>query len=129
MPVARKIGDEVIGATLNTTGSVTFRATRVGKDSALGQIVSWSRRAGDQGRQIQQLADRVAGGVRTDRHRPGDPRFVNLVRRGARAGPCGFAPPDRGARDRAHHRLPLRARARHATALLVERARPPSTAS
>src|SRR5207248_2473166 len=39
MPVAKKIGDEVIGATLNTTGSITFRATRVGKDSALGQIV------------------------------------------------------------------------------------------
>ncbi len=39
MPVPKKIGDEVIGATLNTTGSITFRATRVGKDSALGQIV------------------------------------------------------------------------------------------
>src|SRR5438046_2914991 len=39
MPVAKRIGDEVIGATLNTTGSITFRATRVGKDSALGQIV------------------------------------------------------------------------------------------
>jgi Cu+-exporting ATPase len=30
MPVGRKPGDEVIGATLNTTGSITFRATRVG---------------------------------------------------------------------------------------------------
>src|SRR5438094_9220493 len=39
MPVAKKIGDEVMGATLNTTGSVTFRVTRVGKDSALGQIL------------------------------------------------------------------------------------------
>src|SRR5439155_521775 len=37
MPVPKRIGDEVIGATLNTTGSITFRATRVGKDAALGQ--------------------------------------------------------------------------------------------
>src|SRR2546426_2927093 len=33
LPVPKKIGDEVIGATVNTTGSVTFRALRVGKDS------------------------------------------------------------------------------------------------
>ena len=39
LPVPKKIGDEVIGATINTTGSITFRATRVGKDTALGQIV------------------------------------------------------------------------------------------
>src|SRR5439155_2461334 len=39
MPVAKKPGDEVIGGTLNTTGSITFRATRVGKETALGQIV------------------------------------------------------------------------------------------
>src|SRR5205807_5022314 len=39
LPVAKKIGDEVIGATVNRSGSVTFRATRVGKDTALAQIV------------------------------------------------------------------------------------------
>src|SRR5437667_2380823 len=33
MPVAKKPGDEVIGGTLNTTGSITFRATRVGKET------------------------------------------------------------------------------------------------
>ncbi len=61
MPVAKKIGDEVIGATLNTTGSVTFRATRVGKDSALGQIVRLVEDAQATKAPIQQLADRVAG--------------------------------------------------------------------
>src|SRR6266853_1180298 len=61
MPVAKKIGDEVIGATLNTTGSVTFRATRVGKASALGQIVPLVEDAQATKAPIQQLADRVAG--------------------------------------------------------------------
>src|SRR3989454_449702 len=61
MPVAKKIGDEGIGATLNTTGSVTFRATRVGKDSALGQIVQLVEDAQATKAPIQQLADRVAG--------------------------------------------------------------------
>src|SRR6266446_10760459 len=61
MPVAKKIGDEVIGATLNTTGSVTFRATRVGKDTALGQIVQLVEDAQATKAPIQRLADRVAG--------------------------------------------------------------------
>ena len=61
MPAPKKIGDEVIGATLNTTGSVTFRATRVGKDSALGQIVQLVEDAQATKAPIQQLADRVAG--------------------------------------------------------------------
>ncbi len=62
MPVAKKIGDEVMGATLNTTGSVTFRVTRVGKDSALGQIVQLVEDAQATKAPIQKLADRVAGG-------------------------------------------------------------------
>src|SRR6266566_5480 len=61
MPVAKKIGDEVIGATLNTTGSVTFRATRVGKDTALGQIVQLVEDAQATKAPIQKLADQVAG--------------------------------------------------------------------
>ncbi|HXE82398.1 MAG TPA: heavy metal translocating P-type ATPase [Gemmatimonadales bacterium] len=61
MPVARKPGDEVIGATLNTTGSITFRATRVGKETALGQIVQLVEDAQATKAPIQRLADRVAG--------------------------------------------------------------------
>ncbi len=61
LPVAKKIGDEVIGATVNITGSVTFRATRVGKDAALGQIMRLVEDAQSTKASIQALADRVAG--------------------------------------------------------------------
>src|SRR6266699_3350608 len=61
LPVPKKIGDEVVGATVNTTGSVTFRALLVGKDSALGQIVQLVEDAQSTKAPIQRLADRVAG--------------------------------------------------------------------
>jgi Cu+-exporting ATPase len=61
MPVARKPGDEVMGATLNTTGSITFRAIRVGKATALGQIVQLVEDAQATKAPIQKLADQVAG--------------------------------------------------------------------
>jgi len=61
MPVGKKPGDEVIGGTLNTTGSITFRATRVGKETALGQIVQLVEDAQATKAPIQRLADRVAG--------------------------------------------------------------------
>ena len=61
MPVVKKPGDEVIGGSLNTTGSFTFRATRVGKDAALGQIIRLVEDAQSSKAPIQGLADRVAG--------------------------------------------------------------------
>ncbi len=61
LPVAKKPGDEVIGGTINTTGSITFRATRVGKDTALGQIVQLVEDAQATKAPIQKLADQVAG--------------------------------------------------------------------
>jgi Cu+-exporting ATPase len=61
IPVAKKPGDEVIGGTVNTTGSVTFRTTRVGKETALGQIVQLVEDAQATKAPIQKLADRVAG--------------------------------------------------------------------
>jgi Cu+-exporting ATPase len=61
MPVAKKPGDEVAAATINTTGTFTFRATRVGKDTALAQIVRLVEEAQNAKAPIQGLADRVAG--------------------------------------------------------------------
>src|SRR6266704_2679464 len=61
MPVAKKPGDEVIGATMNTTGTVTFRATRVGKETALGQIMQLVEDAQSGKAPVQALADKVAG--------------------------------------------------------------------
>src|SRR2546426_4808918 len=61
MPVAKRIGDHVTGGTLNTTGSFTLRATRVGKDSALAQIVQLVEDAQATKAPIQRVADQVAG--------------------------------------------------------------------
>jgi Cu+-exporting ATPase len=61
IPVAKKPGDEVIGGAINTMGSITFRATRVGKETALGQIVQLVEDAQATKAPIQKLADRVAG--------------------------------------------------------------------
>ena len=60
IPVDRAIGDEVIGATLNTTGTFVFRATRVGRDTALARIVEMVRRAQGSKAPIQHLADRIS---------------------------------------------------------------------
>jgi P-type Cu+ transporter len=60
MPVEVAAGAEVIGATLNTTGTFVMRATRVGRDTALARIVDLVRRAQGSKAPIQRLADRIA---------------------------------------------------------------------
>ena len=57
----KQLGDEVIGATINKTGSFKFRATRVGKDTFLAQIVKLVQQAQGSKAPIQKLADRVTG--------------------------------------------------------------------
>lgn len=57
--VKKKPGDEVIGATINKTGSFKFRATRVGKDTVLAQIVQLVQQAQGSKAPIQRLADQV----------------------------------------------------------------------
>jgi Cu+-exporting ATPase len=60
MPVAKAAGDEVIGATQNTTGSFVMRATRVGRDTVLARIVEMVQRAQGSKAPIQRLADRIS---------------------------------------------------------------------
>ncbi|GAB4249189.1 MAG: heavy metal translocating P-type ATPase [Thermoleophilia bacterium] len=60
IPVEKGPGDEVIGATLNKTGSFRFRATKVGKDTALAQIIRLVEEAQGSKAPIQRLADFIA---------------------------------------------------------------------
>jgi len=60
-PVKKQPGDQVIGATINQTGSFKFRATRVGTDTALAQIIKLVQQAQGSKAPIQRLADQVAG--------------------------------------------------------------------
>ncbi|HEY8489258.1 MAG TPA: heavy metal translocating P-type ATPase [Thermaerobacter sp.] len=60
LPVEKGPGDEVIGATVNTTGTFKFRATRVGRDTALAQIVRIVEEAQASKAPIQAFADRVS---------------------------------------------------------------------
>jgi Cu+-exporting ATPase len=61
MPVSKKEGDRVIGATINTSGAFRYRATTLGSDSVLAQIVKLMRDAQGSRAPIQKLADRVSG--------------------------------------------------------------------
>jgi P-type Cu+ transporter len=60
IPVEKKVGDEVIGATINKTGVLKFRATRVGKDTMLAQIIKIVEEAMGSKAPIQLLADKVS---------------------------------------------------------------------
>lgn len=60
LPVEKAVGDPVYGGTINTTGSLNFRATKVGSDTALAQIVQLVQEAQGSKAPIQRLADTVA---------------------------------------------------------------------
>ena len=61
MPVEKRVGDQVIGGTLNKTGAFQFEATKVGRDTALAQIIKLVEDAQASKAPIQKLADLVAG--------------------------------------------------------------------
>ncbi len=60
VPVNKSIGDEVVGATVNTNGSLTVEASRVGSDTLLAQIIRMVDEAQGGTADVQRLADRVA---------------------------------------------------------------------
>jgi Cu+-exporting ATPase len=61
MPIEKQVGDEVIGATINKTGSFKFKATKVGKDTALASIIRMVKDAQGSKAPIQRVVDRVSG--------------------------------------------------------------------
>ena len=60
MPIEKKKGDKVIGATINKTGTFKFKATHVGKDTVLQQIIKIVEEAQASKAPIQQLVDKVS---------------------------------------------------------------------
>ena len=60
LPVEKQPGDQVIGATINRTGSFRFRATKVGKDTVLAQIIRLVEEAQGSKAPMQRLADKIA---------------------------------------------------------------------
>ncbi len=60
MPVTKKVGDKVIGSTLNNTGTFLFKADKVGKDTMLAQIVEMVKKAQNSHAPIQKTADKIA---------------------------------------------------------------------
>lgn len=60
MPVEKQASDEVVAGTLNKTGSIVFKATRVGKDTALAQIINMVKRAQNSKPPIGRMADVIS---------------------------------------------------------------------
>ena len=60
MPVSKQPGDDVIGATINKSGSFRYRATKVGKDTTLAQIIKMVESAQASKAPIQRIADRIS---------------------------------------------------------------------
>ena len=61
IPVEKRPGDEVVGGSVNGSGTLTFAATKIGADTALGQIIDLVERAQSSKAPGQRLADRAAG--------------------------------------------------------------------
>ena len=60
MPVIKKVGDTVVGSTINSNGTITFKATKVGSDTMLAQIVDLVKKAQTSHAPIQNLTDKIS---------------------------------------------------------------------
>lgn len=60
MPVMKKVGDTVVGSTINNNGTITFKATKVGSDTMLAQIVDLVKKAQTSHAPIQNLTDKIS---------------------------------------------------------------------
>lgn len=61
IPVAKTVGDKVISATINKAGAFRFRATRIGDDTTLAQIIRLVEEASSSKAPIAKLADKISG--------------------------------------------------------------------
>lgn len=61
IPVSKKVGDDVVGSTINGDGAIQFRATKVGKNTMLSQIVEMVKKAQTSHAPIQNLTDKISG--------------------------------------------------------------------
>jgi len=61
IPIEKVVGDSVIGATINKEGSFNFKATKIGSDTALAQIIEFIKNAQASKAPIARLADIIAG--------------------------------------------------------------------
>ena len=60
MPVVKKVSDTVVGSTINSNGTITFKATKVGSDTMLSQIVDLVKKAQTSHAPIQNLTDKIS---------------------------------------------------------------------
>lgn len=60
MPVMKQVGDTVVGSTINNNGTITFKATKVGADTMLAQIVDLVKKAQTSHAPIQNLTDKIS---------------------------------------------------------------------
>lgn len=60
MPVVKKVGDTVVGSTINSKGTITFKATKIGSETMLAQIVDLVKKAQSSHAPIQNLTDKIS---------------------------------------------------------------------
>ncbi len=92
LPVSKKMGASVIGATINKTGTFKFKATKVGADTALAQIVKLVQTAQNSKAPAQRLADRAAQWLVAAAIAFGLATFVGWYFFGARYVPANMTP-------------------------------------